>query len=354
MKSIQPWFLSLILLSPLLHAGGYEHPLQSGGGNPSTKSDFPQRLSQFISSNGNGSTGEELLKSYFADRRNLYFPDLVLAFGKNEPNPVMSLWHRGRAVERLSNEAFLYVAVFVEEGAPVLNQKAVVMDPPVIMAGDSRDVCFKEPSQFQVRLEGLAYEKEKDSGLNAMEVIKLYTGKEPQRYGQRPLEGVCAAVDMSKAEPIPGTTIRKTIIKFPLEKEAVYRLNVHQTGNEQSSDFHFSNMRLSWFGAGVGAGATNKSDTFKKATVKPYIFAHLYVSKFQNEWNRSLAIVAGIPIENKVQEAMVGLRWSPANEWTSPDFSRFGLIVGSQYHRPVDEYANQRQWRFFAGVDYKL
>ncbi|MBK7573669.1 MAG: hypothetical protein IPI26_00135 [Elusimicrobia bacterium] len=64
-------------------------------------------------------------------------------------------------MERLSNEAFLYVAVFVEEGAAVLNQKAVVMNPPVIMAGDSRDVCFKEPSQFQVRLEGLAYEKEK-------------------------------------------------------------------------------------------------------------------------------------------------------------------------------------------------
>lgn len=354
MKNVQSWFLGLVLLTPILHAGGYEHPLQSGGGNPSTKSDFPQQLSRFISSNGKGSSGEELLKSYFADRRNRHFPDLILAFGKNSAYPVMSLWHRGRAVGRLPNEAFLYVTVFVEEGAPVLSQKAIVVEPPVLMAGDSRDVCFKEPSQFQVRLEGLAYEKEKDSGINAMEVIKIYTGKEPQRYGQRPLEGVCAAVDMSKAQPIPGTTIRKAIIKFPLEKEAVYRLNVHQTGNEQSSDFHFSNMRLSMFGAGVGAGAVNRQDIFTKATIKPYIFAHVYISKALNPWNRSVAMVGGIPIENKVEEAMVGFRWSPANEWKCPDVSRFGLIIGSHYHRPTGEFKGQRQWRTFVGLDYKL
>jgi hypothetical protein len=52
--------------------------------------------------------------------------------------------------------------------------------------------------------------------------------------------------------------------------------------------------------------------------VKPYIFAHVYVSKVFNPWNRSVAIVAGIPIENKVEEAMLGVRWSPANEWKCP------------------------------------
>lgn len=345
---------SLLFVSSIASASSYEHPLQKGGGNPSTTPDFPQKLTKYLSAKGGDLSGEDLLKSYYGDRRNTAFPDLILAFGKSDSNPVMSLWQKGNRTDRLSNEAFLYVVVFVEEGAPVFNQKPIVQDSPVTMAGDSRDVCFKEPSQFQVRLEGLAYEKEKDSGINAMEVIKLYTGKEPQRYGQRPLEGVCAAVDMTKAEPIPGTTIRKAIIKFPLEKESVYRLNVHQTGKEQSSDFHFSNIRLSLFGAGVGVGAVNKQDNFTKANVKPFIFAHVYVSKILNPWNRSIALVAGIPIENKVEEAMVGIRWSPANEWKCPDVSRFGLIIGSHYHRPTGEFKDQRQWRTFVGLDYKL
>lgn len=345
---------SLLFVSSIASASSYEHPLQRGGGNPSTAPDFPQKLTNYLSAMGGGVSGEELLQSYYGDRRNIAFPDLVLAFGKTDPYPVMSLWHRGKQTDRLSNEAFLYVVVFVEEGAEVLAQKPAIPDSPVTMPGDSRDVCFKEPSQFQVRLEGLAYEKEKDSGINAMEVIKLYTGKEPQRYGQRPLEGVCAAVDMTKTEPIPGTTIRKAIIKFPMEKESVYRLNVHQTGNQQSSDFHFSNIRLSLFGAGVGVGAINKQANFTRASVKPFIFAHVYVSKAFNPWNRSVAIVAGIPIENKLEEAMVGIRWSPANEWECPDVSRFGLIIGSHYRRPTGEFKDQRQWRTFVGLDYKL
>jgi hypothetical protein len=40
------FFLSLI--SPAVAASLYEHPLLTGGGNPSTQADFPQKLSDFI------------------------------------------------------------------------------------------------------------------------------------------------------------------------------------------------------------------------------------------------------------------------------------------------------------------
>ena len=355
------WFivvvsLSLTLPKSLPAESVYEHPLLHGGGNPSTQTDFPQKLSEFIAANGGGNTGEGLLKSYFGpNRRNDYIPDLVVAYGKGRKDPVMALVYKGRTVDRLPNEAYVWAVIFTEERAPILAQVPVKPDPPVATAADSKDVCMKEASQLQVRLEGLAYEKEKDSGINAMEVIKMYTGKEPSITESKPLDGDCAAVDFTKTGPVAETTIKKVMVKFPLTKEAVYRMTFQAAGAQQSSAYHFSNMRLSWFGAGVGAGAVREVAWFKKATVKPYIFGHLYLSKFLNPWNRSLAVVAGIPLENKVDEATVGLRWSPANEWKNPDFARWGLILGYNYHRPIDKFAGTgKQWRFLAGVDYKL
>jgi hypothetical protein len=145
------------------------------------------------------------------------------------------------------------------------------------------------------------------------------------------------------------------MMKFPLEKEAMYRVSLLPTGEQRSAEVRFANMRLSWFGAGVGVGAQKNQGWFKKGTVKPFIFWHLYVSKFLNRWNRSTALVVGVPLESEVNEATAGLRWSPVNEWKNPDFSRFGLIVGYNYHRPIDDYAGTgKQWRFIVGVDYKL
>jgi hypothetical protein len=344
------------LVSPAVAASMYEHPLIHGGGVPSTQADFPQRLSNFISQDGQGDTGEALLRSYFGpSRRNDHIPDLVVAFGKGRKDPVMALVFKGRRVDRLPNEAYVWAVIFTEEGAPILSKTPVKPDLPVMTMGDSKEVCLKEASQLQVRLEGLAYEKEKDAGINAMEVIRLYTGKEPSVMGQKGLEGECIAVDFTKTGPVAGTTIKKVVIKFMLSREAVYRLIFQQTGELQSSAYHFSNMRLSWFGAGVGVSAIREEDWFKKATVKPYIYGHLYISKYLNPWNRSLALALGIPLESKVEEATVGLRYSPRNEWINPDFSRFGLVIGYNYHRPIDDYAGSgKQWRFLVGVDYKL
>src|SRR5262249_9673316 len=154
-----------------------------------------------------------------------------------------------------------------------------------------------------------------------------------------PVEGDCAAVDFTKAPTVEGTAVRKVMVKFPLAKEAVYRMIFLPAGDRQSSAYHFANMRLSWFGAGVGAGAVREQGWYKKGTVKPYVYGHLYLSKFPDPWNRSLALTAGLPLENKVDEASVGLRWSPFNEWKNPDFARWGLIAGYNYHRPVDKFA---------------
>lgn len=350
------WLLAFFLSSAVSAAGLYEHPLLKGGGVPSTQADFPEKLSAFIAQNGGGATGPALLTSYFgAARRNDYIPDLIVAFGKGRKDPVMALVYKGRTVDRLPNEAYVWAVVFVEPGAALLAIQPAVPGSPVVMAGDAKDVCLKEPSQLRVRLEGLAYEREKDSGLNAMELIKRYTGREPALLEQKALDGDCAAVDFTKTGPVGETGVKKVLVKFKLAKEAVYRLIVQPAGALQSSAYHFSNMRLSWFGAGVGPAAVREEDWFKRATVKPYVFGHLYVSKVLSPWNRSVAVVAGIPLENKVEEATVGLRWSPRNEWKSPDFARFGLVVGYNYHRPVGDYAGSgRQWRFLTAIDYKL
>ncbi|MBL0360442.1 MAG: hypothetical protein IPP70_05190 [Elusimicrobia bacterium] len=167
----------------------YEHPLIHGGGVPSTQADFPQRLSNFISQDGQGDTGEALLRSYFGpSRRNDHIPDLVVAFGKGRKDPVMALVFKGRRVDRLPNEAYVGGDLY-GGGSP-----DPLQDPRQTRSarhddGDSKEVCLKEASQLQVRLEGLAYEKEKASGINAMEVIRLYTGKEPSIVGQKGLEG---------------------------------------------------------------------------------------------------------------------------------------------------------------------
>ncbi len=335
-------------------ASRYEHPLLKGGGDPATAQDFQEKFAAFLKNRVAGAAGEELLTSYFGkDRRNRHFPDLVVAYGKGQPHPAMALIYKGHEVNRLPNEPYLWVMVFVEEGAALLSQPAATPRQVVKVAGEPKDACLTEASQLQVRLEGLAYEKEKESDVNITDLIKAYTGEKPAPVESKPLNGACAAVDFSQMEPRAG--VHKVLLKFALSKEAMYRLIVYPTGARQSSEYHFGNMGLSWLGAGVGPGAFQERRWFEKASVKPYVFGHFYVSKLFSQWNRSLAFVAGVPVQDKLNELCLGLRWSPLNEWTAPDFARFGLIAGYDYHRPIDRYAGSRKhWRFFAGLDYRL
>jgi hypothetical protein len=344
----------LFAVLPASAGSWYEHPLLKGGGTPSTEPDFPQKLSEFIAAKGSGKTGESLLRSYYGrDRHNARAPQLIVAFAKDKKDLIMSLMHNGKRANHISNEPFLWVVLFVEEGAPIMAERPAPAVSPVMMQGQDRDVCFKEDSHLQVKLEGLAYEEK--AGPDVMELIQRYTGKEPTVKYAKPLDSECAAVDFSRAAPLSGTGIRKGIIKFPLTKESVYRVLLQPTREQQSSSYHVANLRLAWWGAGVGAGAVRDDGFFKKATVKPNIFGHFYISKFFNPWNRSLAIAGGLPLEKDIDEVSIGLRWSPVNEWKNQDFGRIGLIAGYNYHRPVDRYAgSERQWRFFAGVDYKL
>lgn len=338
----------------------FEHPLLKGGGPPITNDvEFSVALSSFTKYGGGGDMSEQVLSSYFGgSRRNGFIPDMLVVYPATTTAPTIALNFKGKSVDRLPNEPVLTIMVLVPVGSPVLSTAPARPLMTVTQEGDDKDVCLKTPSQLQVRLEGLDYVKENDSGLGALELIKNYTGKAPSVVETKSAAGACAAVNFSTpAVALRGTGWMKAMIKFPLEKEAIYRVLVEQTGAQQSTAFNFANMRLSWFGVGVGAAAVRDQGAFVKGTVKPSIYGHLYVSKFlfNNEWNRSLAVVVGLPLESKVDEATLGLRWSPFNEWKQPDFSRLGVIAGYNYHRPVDRYAGSRkQWRFMAGLDYKL
>ena len=150
-------WVGLLWLTAGVWAGSvYEHPLLDGGGVPSTQSDFPQKLAEFIAANGAGRTGEAVLRAYFGpSRRNTYIPDLVVAYGKGRKDPVMALVYKGRTVDRLPNEAYVWAVIFAEEGSSILGVAPATPEPPVATANDSKDVCLKEASQLQVRVEGL-------------------------------------------------------------------------------------------------------------------------------------------------------------------------------------------------------
>jgi len=365
-RHILPYVMLICLpLATALSGCGAVHPLLMGGG-PKTRFDRDLAKSEnvidafntFVSTGAPNKTakqkaGRDLLNAYFGGTRNPYFPGLVVAYSSVNEAPVVAINWNDESVRVLSNETNLWVLIFST------------------FAFNGQYERFNDPATY-VACEGLAYQQ---SGGFADVISSLLT--------QKPTGNIIPAqqtVSINEAPikryPSPApfkyqengkTGLYLYTYKIDLEKDSIYRVSVlTQDEDVTGYEYHFANINLSLFGIGLGVGAVNGFG------LNPYVYFHLYASQLLTQvrwdnflefkwselsthnddwkWNRWLALVLGVNLQQSSSD-IVGIRFTPfTNEWKNKSAGSFGLILGKNYDwsQPVG------QWPLFFGADYKL
>ena len=357
--------LVCVPLTAILAGCGAVHPLLNGGG---PKTNFDRNITQsskvidafnaFVSTGACNKTakqkaGGDLLDAYYGGTRNPYFPDLVVAYASIAGAPAAVINLNDKPARVLSNESNLWVLIF---STFAFNGRYEKIDDTITYVS-CEGLAYQQSGGFADVIASVLTQKPTGNILPAQQTIsineapiKCYPGPEPFKY-----------------EVNGKNDLYLYTYKIDLEKDSIYRASVlpqdeHVTGYE----YHFANIKLSMFGLGLGVGAVNGSG------LNAYLCLHLYASQLLTQvrwdnfftfhwsglstdnddwkWNRWLALVLGVNLQQSSSD-IIGVRFTPyTNEWKDKSAGSFGLIVGKNY----DWSQPLGRWPLFFGVDYKL
>jgi len=352
-------------LTTMLSGCGAVHPLLIGGG---PKTNFDRDIKQsakvidafnaFVSTGACNKTakqkaGQDLLNAFYGDTRTPYFPDMVVAYPSINGAPSVVINLNDKPVRVLPNESNLWVLIF---STFALNGQYKKYDD----------------TTTYVSCEGLAYQQSGGfadviaSVLTQKPTGNIFPAQQTVSINEAPVKRYPSPAPF-KHDENEKNELYLYKFKIDLEKDSIYRVSVLPQEEDMTGyEHHFANMTLSMFGLGLGVGAVNGSG------LNAYAYFHLYASQLLTQvrwdnfftfhwgdlstnnddwkWNRWLALVLGVNLQQSSSD-IIGLRFTPyTNEWKDKSAGSFGIILGKNY----DWSQPLGQWPLFFGVDYKL